>query len=366
MLHGIKTVRDTIINFSSSFVCTGLNVQWRILRDDRKLSPFIGAGYNMMFYNVNSDFRNSAGSEYHLWTDGSIRNLEELPQNVDDAVIIQRDYKYETRVVSNQNMTVYPLFAGLSGPLTDKIQLNVTYSLLFIQGDNLDNSVTTKGWDRMSSISVGLSWTIPPKRKYIYKQPDNAPIIDYNSVDFEAIDAQDEDDDGVPDLIDRCYGTPKGAPVNEFGCTTDSDGDGIPDFVDVQPDSPENVRVHNDGSAWSDEEYQKYTNDSLSYFVQMLRKVNKNSRPYPVKKYIPTTAYQHWNSILEAHPEWIKERLAKADPLPSEFKVFDTDKNGFLSISELENAVNRLFDGNSKTFDENLLRKAIEYAFRNQ
>lgn len=357
---------DSLSNFSTSFVCTGLNFQWRILADDRKLSPFVGAGYNMIFFNVDSDLRNGSGDKYHLWKDGSIRDLEQLPQNVDEAKIIQRDYTYETRLLNNQRMTAYPLMVGLSSPLTDKIRMNLTYSVLFIQGDNLDNSVSQKGWDHLSSISLSLSWTIPPKRAYNSKPLNNSPAVDYSSVDFDALDKQDEDGDGVPDIRDKCFGTPKGAPVDENGCTSDSDADGIPDFVDAEPNSPENVRVHNDGTAWSDEEYQQYTNDSLSYFVQTLRKVNKNSRPFPVRKYIPTVAFQHWNAILEAHPEWIKERLVQADPLPKQFKVFDTDRNGFLSTTELENAVNRLFDGNTKAFDEDLLRKAIEYAFRNQ
>jgi len=49
----------------------------------------------------------------------------------------------------------------------------------------------------------------------------------------------DSDGDGVPDATDRCAGTPAGATVDEFGCTSeqaaDSDGDGLPDNRDGCP-----------------------------------------------------------------------------------------------------------------------------------
>ena len=42
----------------------------------------------------------------------------------------------------------------------------------------------------------------------------------------------DTDRDGVPDLLDRCPGTPLDVPVNGLGCPLDTDGDGSPDYKD--------------------------------------------------------------------------------------------------------------------------------------
>jgi hypothetical protein len=41
----------------------------------------------------------------------------------------------------------------------------------------------------------------------------------------------DSDGDGVYDRTDRCSRTPRGWPVDQWGCPLDSDGDVVPDGV---------------------------------------------------------------------------------------------------------------------------------------
>ena len=53
----------------------------------------------------------------------------------------------------------------------------------------------------------------------------------------------DGDGDGVFDGIDRCDGTPKGALVDATGCPMDSDKDGVFDGIDTCPDTPAGVKV---------------------------------------------------------------------------------------------------------------------------
>jgi len=53
----------------------------------------------------------------------------------------------------------------------------------------------------------------------------------------------DGDGDGVEDSKDKCPGTPKGAPVDQFGCEFDSDGDGVVDSQDQCPGTPAGVKV---------------------------------------------------------------------------------------------------------------------------
>lgn len=57
----------------------------------------------------------------------------------------------------------------------------------------------------------------------------------------------DSDGDGVPDIRDRCPGTPAGVSVDEHGCPVDSDGDGVPDHRDRCPDTPRGVTVDEHG-----------------------------------------------------------------------------------------------------------------------
>jgi OOP family OmpA-OmpF porin len=60
-------------------------------------------------------------------------------------------------------------------------------------------------------------------------------------------DAKDSDGDGVPDYLDQCPGTPKGAKVDPKGCPVDSDGDGVPDYKDQCPNTPKGVQVNENG-----------------------------------------------------------------------------------------------------------------------
>jgi len=59
----------------------------------------------------------------------------------------------------------------------------------------------------------------------------------------------DADGDGVPDAVDQCPDTPKGAKVDEKGCQLDSDGDGVTDDMDNCPNTPQGVQVDAKGCA---------------------------------------------------------------------------------------------------------------------
>ncbi len=57
----------------------------------------------------------------------------------------------------------------------------------------------------------------------------------------------DSDGDGVCDGLDRCAGTPKGAKVDSVGCPTDADGDGVYDGLDQCPGTPKGAKVDSVG-----------------------------------------------------------------------------------------------------------------------
>ena len=65
---------------------------------------------------------------------------------------------------------------------------------------------------------------------------------------------EDEDNDGVLDLIDQELETPEGCLVDTKGVTLDSDGDGVVDCRDKEPYSPPGYPVDADGIAQIDEE----------------------------------------------------------------------------------------------------------------
>ncbi|MEL7450390.1 MAG: OmpA family protein [Pseudomonadota bacterium] len=57
----------------------------------------------------------------------------------------------------------------------------------------------------------------------------------------------DSDQDGVPNSIDECPGTPLNTPVDSKGCPNDSDGDGVVDGRDKCPGTPRGTVVDADG-----------------------------------------------------------------------------------------------------------------------
>jgi opacity protein-like surface antigen len=71
----------------------------------------------------------------------------------------------------------------------------------------------------------------------------------YLGVNYYFGKLRDQDRDGVPDRLDHCSDTPRGAKVNVNGCPLDSDGDGIYDGLDKCPDTPEGAKVDVNGCA---------------------------------------------------------------------------------------------------------------------
>ncbi len=60
---------------------------------------------------------------------------------------------------------------------------------------------------------------------------------------------KDDDDDGVPNYLDREPNTPKGCPVDAHGVALDSDHDGIIDCLDKEPFSPPGYPIDSNGVA---------------------------------------------------------------------------------------------------------------------
>jgi hypothetical protein len=362
----------TPTNFETRFSTIALEGKYRFIKDRSTLSPFIGIGVGNMFFNSSTDLKDANGLEYNYWADGKIRDLAESPENEFTAKVLNRDYTYETSIQKNQRIIYYPVSVGISGSLIERVRLELSYNICLLQGDLFDSNIDKNGWDRLSAIKAGiyidLAKGIKNASKPIQSKPISATqvLVNYDSVDFDELFNEDEDGDGISDLKDKCYGTEKGAPVDAFGCPLDTDDDGIIDFLDEEINTLANSRINSKGVAWTDEEYVNHLNDSLAYFKSTLRQVNKNSRPYPIRKHIPTSSYQTWNSILEEHPEWRTDIIIRSATFPKEYKSIDTNHDAFLSNTELEQAVNLLFDKSSDAIDPETLRKAIEYAFRNQ
>jgi hypothetical protein len=235
---------------------------------------------------------------------------------------------------------------------------------LLLQSDNIDANTNNARWDNLQQINMKVTFALFKKEKQA-KQIPPPSLINYKDIDLRALMNEDEDSDGIVDSKDKCFGTPKGASIDKNGCMLDVDNDGIPDFLDKQNDSPLGSWVDEQGIAQNDAWIKEHYRDSSCYFVQVLRKINRNSRPFPVRKYIPKENYQRWMVLLEEHPEWRTRAEISGDKFPSELKIIDSNNDNYISLKELQQATNKLFDGD-KSINEELLNKAMNYAFNEQ
>ena len=329
--------------------------------DKLDVVPSLGAGYAL--FSTYTDVQDRLGMPYYYWNDGSLRSLPENVANIETAQLLKRDYRYETKVLSNKNTVYFPVSLGFTFKMNAHVSCNAAFSTLFLQSDYVDNSTQNSGWDYMTSVSFGLGYTF----NGVYKKQNQKANERYADVDFNTLWNTDEDSDGVTDRIDQCYGTPAGIAVDAFGCAPDTDADGVADYKDAEVNSAPNAKVRSNGKAYTDAELQAQYRDSIGLFGSVLRKVHKKSRPYPIRKYIPLENYKRYEDLLLMHPEWEPPVIrAKAD-LPQELKVFDINNDRKITIAELELYIDDVFDqpNNAKEKLE-IYQKAKKYVLEKQ
>jgi hypothetical protein len=332
--------------------------------EGKRFNPYAMLGISTLRSNTQTDLLDQNGIEYQYWSDGTIHAVSELEGDDAQAPLLKRDYTYESPLAMNQKSICFPIEIGISASISPRTSIEVCWKNLLLQSDNIDANTNNARWDNLQQINMKVTFALFKKVKQT-KQIKSPSLINYKDVDLRALMNEDEDADGVVDSKDKCFGTPKGVSIDKNGCMLDIDADGIPDFRDKQNDSPIGSWVDEQGVAQSEAWIKEHYRDSSSYFVQILRKINRNSRPFPVRKYIPKENYQRWMALLEQHPEWRTRSEISGDKFPSELKIIDSNNDHYISLKELQQATNKLFDGD-KSINEELLNKAMNYAFNEQ
>lgn len=275
---------DRRYNFMSEIRTGGLNISYNFgnfLKEDRFIEPWVSVGIESIEHLSKTDLYDAEGNMYHYWSDGSIRNMAENSGNASDAIMLQRDYTYETdlRELNADGIGKYqertwaiPVGAGVNLRMTDRFRTRIGATMHYSFSDLIDNvssagEGTRKGNSNndkflYASIALNYDLSITPKN-----QPVPFEFFDENG-DLITMDLGDWDKDGVGDLEDKCPGTPEGAKVDAFGCPVDSDGDGFPDYRDAEPASYAGAIVNPAGEFMTDDQIeQRYLawTDSISW-----------------------------------------------------------------------------------------------------
>ena len=269
------------VNFESKIKMGGLTVTYNfnaLLPESRNVTPYLSLGISTYEFSTKSDLLDADGNAYNYWDDGTVRLLPQNDQSAsEDTPLLYRDYDYETDLrqasdnESSYNMRAFtiPIGAGAQLKMTDAFTLRMGTEFHLGLSDNLDNisdnseySGGKKGNDHFMYTSLGISYNLHKKDKeepLPFDLEGNAVILDY----------EDQDMDGVSDIVDLCPNTPEDVAVTEYGCPWDTDGDNVPDYLDLEIKSKKGAIVNLDGVTITDEEiyeiYQAYMDSTGSF-----------------------------------------------------------------------------------------------------
>jgi len=149
---------------------------------------------------------------------------------------------YGDRFKSDQFAVDYG--AGLKVFLTDNIALRADVRHILPLNSNWNNPDYVHN-DFMATL--GVNFAFGGEKKAVAAKTEEPPPPPVKAEEPPPPPPADSDNDGVPDNLDKCPGTPAGVAVDKDGCPVDSDKDGVPDYLDKCPDTPAGVAVDKDG-----------------------------------------------------------------------------------------------------------------------
>ncbi len=278
------------LNFEARITTGGMRLSYNFdhfLKEDRVVSPFISVGIESFEFLAKTDRYDKNGNMYHYWSDGSIRNMDENDPNAEQAIEIYRDYTYESDLRElnldgfgkySERSWAFPVAAGASFHISDKVDFKVGTSMHFtltdlvdnITSESLGNRAGNSGNDKFLFTSFSINYNLQlGDKKATPISPNDFP----HNPDFAGLLFADEDQDGTDDFIDECPGTPAGVEVNKKGCPLDDDEDGVANYLDLELNTAKGVAVDKDGVTLSDDYFagqQNRFSDSTGQFADYI------------------------------------------------------------------------------------------------
>ncbi|GAB4446067.1 MAG: hypothetical protein Fur0028_00220 [Bacteroidales bacterium] len=336
-LTGNTQSNGRFINFQTDALIGGVLAQYNfrhLIKKPSRIYPNIAIGIESFEFNSKGDLYDANGNMYHYWSDGTIRNIDESQGTEQNSIMLHRDYKYETdlRELDLDGIGKYPQVAiafpidlNLEYKFSHRLKAKVGATYHFTINDNIDN-ISSKGEGTRKGNKKGdhFIFTYVSISYDLFSPPKLTPLEShFGDVDFAMLDKEDEDGDGVIDLWDECPETPLNTKVDAKGCPFDKDGDGIPDYRDEESESKKNAMVNLKGVTYTEEELIAATNPPKA--------VPKNQ----LCDYFPSLC-----------PEVGKFKKFKRsyDEMPEKFKPVDLNSDGFISIQEINIAIDKFFD----------------------
>ncbi|HEX2617564.1 MAG TPA: hypothetical protein VHL57_08480, partial [Flavobacteriales bacterium] len=259
------------VNFESRITTGGVMLTYnfyQLLPPKHAIEPYISVGFEGVEFLTKTDLFDGKGRRYNYWSDGTIRDIAETAPNATDAVVIQRDYSYESDVRESdldgfgkylERTWAVPVGVGVKMCLGGGFDIRFGTTMHFTGTDLIDGITPDSKGDRQgdskldrfmfSGVSVSYAVDLGHQKRVKTKEP----TLTREEMDALAL-RDDEDGDGVIDWNDLCPHTPAGTAVNTSGCPLDGDGDGVPDYMDDEPNTLAGAPVNARGVALSDDD----------------------------------------------------------------------------------------------------------------
>lgn len=344
-LAGTDNDKTSHLNFESKIMGGGLNLYAffdKLGEKEKEVAPYIHAGFGYLMFDPYGDLRDKNGTVYNYWSDGSIRNLSEQPSNEPLSVILKRDYTYETQLKDSlksyaRNTFYIPVGIGAKFQMGFRTSLRIGVAYNICMSDYIDN-YKKGGNDSWASASVGIN-------VHFGKKPQDS----YSGVDFKAVDNSDTDGDGVKDIDDRCFGTPKGVKVDAKGCPEDKDDDGVFDYMDKELTTKKGAKVDGNGVTIDEDAMAKRQLEWDSLSVERSEGFNA----------APSLAYLE---KVENKSKENQSKSGKTSSIPADFLPADINKDGYISAKEITQTIDAFFEGDS-SFNVEKINRLIDFFF---
>lgn len=320
------------LNFKSDIMTFGINMEYNfghIFKNENPVvKPFLSVGFENITFSSKGDLLDSEGNQYHYWSDGSIRNINETQKNYLPNEVLYRDWNFETDLREkdlyglgsySQNTFAIPLDIGLDFRVGERVKMRLATSFHFTFTDLIDNvswegeGVTgNKHNDHFSFTYLTMHLDLFSQPKVIVEELLFAELDDFDYTMFE-----DEDGDGIIDAVDDCPGTPSGVEVDTLGCPYDDDHDGVANYMDQEKDTRPGAYINDRGVTLGEEE-----------IIALLA----------TKEAVPRKElYLYLASLQSGEPLSLKD-------MPDKFHALDSDGDTYLSFNELLMAIDNFFD----------------------
>ena len=250
------------------------------------INPYFTIGFESFEYNNKGDLVDANGSLYYYWDDGTIRSIPQNSPLSNQASLMQRDYKYETdlRAADLDGFGKYPQLAiaipiglGVNLNVSDRLSFKVNSTFHYTFTDLIDNvSRDGTGIRKGNNLNDFFTYNSVSLHYDLLSSPPRNSSKDFSFPDYFNLEIEDEDGDGVLDGLDICQYTPFGVEVNQDGCPLDDDQDGVPNYMDKESSTSDTAFVNAQGKTLTDADfYQQYLRylDSVEIPIEILYRI---------------------------------------------------------------------------------------------